>query len=254
MSIELLSAFNFIDQEDIIHKLDPRTKILIVINYMILFFMINELLIQLILLITLIPLIFLGKMSQTVLKSLRGMTFLLFFIVFLNTIFSSLNLGIQLALRLINILIAFSILFQTTHPDDLSQAITKIGIPYHISFAFSLAFRFVPTLAQEAETITNAQRSRGLNFQKGGMMQQMKNLFPLLIPLISNSVQRAYYIAESLESRSFGTEIKRTYTFPIKIKIMDILFILLSIILLIAGIYLKRNIELFPIFQFIIPL
>lgn len=256
MSIELLSAFQFLERKDFIHRLDPRTKIIMVLIYLVLLIIFKEIVIQLIIMFTLIPLILAGHMTRTIIKSLRGMTFLFFFIIFFNTLFVNLNLGVQMSLRLINILISFSLLFQTTSPDDLSQALTKMGIPYRISFALSLAFRFVPTLAQETETITEAQKSRGLEIQKGGMFQQLRNLFPLLVPLISNSIQRAYYIAESLEARSFGVNIKkRTNLFPIKLKTADFLILFWCIILLILGIYLFLNLSAFPFWlQFRLPI
>ncbi|MHA1728927.1 MAG: energy-coupling factor transporter transmembrane component T family protein [Promethearchaeota archaeon] len=259
MSIELLSAFQFLDREDFIHKLDPRIKMLMVLIYLILLMIFKDIIIQLFILLTLIPLIITGHMGKTTLKTLRGMGFLYFFIIFFNTLFvlnGGFNLGIQMALRLTNIMISFSLLFQTTSPNDLSQALVKMGVPYHIAFSLSLAFRFVPTLAQETETITDAQKSRGLEIQKGGMLQQLKNLFPLLIPLISNSIQRAYYIAESLEARSFGINIKkRTYLFPIKMKPTDYLLLFWILFLFIAGLYLYFNLNSFPNwFQFSLQL
>lgn len=242
MSTDLLSAFEFIDRDDFVHKLDPRTKIIMVLIYLILELMFNEILIQIFIILTLIPIIVAGNLTKSVLKSLKGMLFLFFFILFFNTLFDSFNKGIQMSLRFMNILITFSLLFQTTSPDELSQALTKTGVPYHIAFSLSLAFRFVPTLATELETITDAQKSRGLEVNKGGIIQQIKSFFPMLIPLISNSIQRAYYIAESLEARSFSTNLsKRTNLFPIKFKPKDYILLIWLIILILTAIFVAIN-------------
>ncbi|MBN2155161.1 MAG: energy-coupling factor transporter transmembrane protein EcfT [Candidatus Lokiarchaeota archaeon] len=239
MSKDLLSAFNFIDRDDFVHRLDPRSKLFLVIVYMTLFILFGEYVVQIVLLATLIVWILIAHMGKQILDSLRGMAFILFFIIFFNTLFHSLNLGVRMSLRLINIIIAFSIFFQTTRPEDLTQAIAKFGISYPIAFSFSLAFRFIPTLAQEVETITKAQKSRGLVLQRGGLFQQIRNLFPLLIPLITNSIKRAYYVAESLEARSFGLIKHRTHLYPVKLKIYDWVVIVLLLFLLVAGIWFK---------------
>ena len=162
-----------------------------------------------------------------------------------------------MTLRLVNIIIAFSIFFQTTHPDDLTQAIAKMGVSYPIAFSFSLAFRFIPTLANEVETITKAQKSRGLVLQKGGLFQQIRSLFPLLIPLITNSIKRAFYVAESLEARSFGIQKNRTQLHPVRLRFADWAIFVFLLVLLAAGIVAKiyqPQLEVFAIFTFEIPL
>jgi energy-coupling factor transport system permease protein len=255
--MELLSAFDFIDRDDFVHRLDPRTKLFLVIVYLTLLIMFKQYIVHLILLANLIIWIILGRMGKKVLKSIRGMAFIMFFIIFFNTLLSSLNLGMQMILRLINIIIAFSIFFQTTHPDDLTQAIAKMGVSYPIAFSFSLAFRFIPTLANEVETITKAQKSRGLVMQRGGLFQQIRALFPLLIPLITNSIKRAFYVAESLEARSFGLEKTRTQLHPVKFQFADWAILALLLVLLGVGIVVKiyePQLMNYAIFNFAIPL
>ncbi|MHA1111353.1 MAG: energy-coupling factor transporter transmembrane component T family protein [Promethearchaeota archaeon] len=260
MSMELLSAFDFIDRDDFVHRLDPRTKLFLVIVYLTLLIMFKQYIVHLILLGNLIIWILLARMGNRVIKSIRGMAFIIFFIIFFNTLFSpnlGLNMGVQMTLRLVNIIIAFSIFFQTTHPDDLTQAIAKMGVSYPIAFSFSLAFRFIPTLANEVETITKAQKSRGLVMQKGGLFQQIRSLFPLLIPLITNSIKRAFYVAESLEARSFGIQKNRTQLHPVRLRFADWAIFVFLLVLLAAGIVAKiyqPQLEVFAIFTFEIPL
>jgi energy-coupling factor transport system permease protein len=105
----------------------------------------------------------------------------------------------------------FSIFFLTVHPDDLAQALIRLHVSFDFAFTISMATRYVPTLAIEAQTISDAQMARGLELQQGNMLKRIRNLIPIIIPLIISSIRRALSIAESLESRAFGSTKKRTY-------------------------------------------
>ena len=131
-------------------------------------------------------------------------------------------------------LTSFSIFFLTVDPNDLALSFIKMKVPYEYAFSFSLAFRFVPTIATEAQNIIDAQQSRGYEMPKKGIINQVKNLFPLLIPLIINSIKRAFHVAEALESRAFGSEKTRTFYFEIRFSIKDLLFLVYLILLLIT--------------------
>jgi energy-coupling factor transport system permease protein len=121
-------------------------------------------------------------------------------------------------------------------------------LPYEFAFSFSLAFRFVPTIANEAQNILDAQQSRGYEMQKKGLISQIKNLFPLLIPLIINSIKRAFYVAEALESRAFGSRKERTYYYSIKYSLKDYIFTIYLLIFLAFVIFVRVQINLMPEF------
>ena len=188
--------------------------------------------------ITLIP-ILLAKSVEEWLNSLKGTTILLVFILVINSFIRDLNFALAMILRLIVLITAFSVFFLTTHPDDLAQALIQMKVPFDFAFALSMATRYVPTLAREAQTIMDAQMSRGLELQKGGLTQKIRNLIPLIIPLIVNSVRRALSIAESLESRAFGAIKKRTYLYQLKLKKNDFIFIISLTLYLLLMIYIK---------------
>jgi len=187
---------------------------------------------------TLVP-VLLAKSIKEWLSSLKGTTMLLIFILVINSFVRDLNFAIAMVLRLIVLITAFSAFFLTTHPDDLAQALIQMKVPFDFAFALSMATRYVPTLAREAQTIMDAQMSRGLELQKGGLTQKIRNLIPLIIPLIVNSVRRAMSIAESLESRAFGAIKKRTYLYQLKLKKGDFFFICFLALFFVAMIYLK---------------
>jgi energy-coupling factor transport system permease protein len=133
----------------------------------------------------------------------------------------------------------FSIFFLTVHPDDLAQALIQLHVPFDYALAFSMATRYLPTMAQEAQTIVDAQMSRGLELQKGNIIKRIRNFIPILIPLIISSVRRAISVAESLESRAFGSTGKRTYLHELKIAKKDYFTIFLVTLAAALGIYYK---------------
>ncbi|KKM72673.1 hypothetical protein LCGC14_1418110, partial [marine sediment metagenome] len=120
-------------------------------------------------------------------------------------------------------------------------------------FSFSLAFRFVPTIALEAQNIIDAQQSRGYEMEKSGLINKIKNLFPLLIPLIICSIKRAFNVAEALESRAFGSKKERSYYYSIKYSIKDWLFTFYLITFLILMIITKIQMRIIPFLTWSLP-
>jgi energy-coupling factor transport system permease protein len=141
---------------------------------------------------------------------------------------------------------AFSIFFLTVHPNELALSLISMRVPYPYAFSFSLAFRFVPTIALEAQYILDAQQSRGYEMQQKGLINQIKNLFPLLVPLIVCSIKRAFNVAEALESRAFGSIKERTYYYSLKFTLKDWIFTIYLFMFLIVVIFIKIQFILMP--------
>ncbi|MHA1472754.1 MAG: energy-coupling factor transporter transmembrane component T family protein, partial [Promethearchaeota archaeon] len=214
MSLEFLSAFKYLKKETFLHNLDPRAKLLLAITYTVSALLFREIIPLLLILVTLLPVIVVGRLFKKWLKSVKGMSFLYVFIIVLNTLFikvNGLSFAIAMILRISIMISAFSLFFLTVDPNDLALSLISMKIPYEYAFSFSLAFRFVPTIAIETQNIIDAQQSRGYEMQKKGIINQIKNLFPLLVPLIVSSIKRAFNVAEALESRSFGNKNERTF-------------------------------------------
>ena len=159
MSLEFLQAFKFQKKNSFIHNLDPRAKLLFSIVYSVSALLFTELVPLLVLFLTLIPLIFLGKMVKEWMRSIRGLSSLILIIIVLNTYFISLAYAISMIIRILIMITAFSIFFLTVHPNDLALSLISMKVPYEFAFSFSLAFRFVPTIAIEAQNIMDAQQS-----------------------------------------------------------------------------------------------
>jgi len=248
MSLEFLNAFKFMRKDSILHNLDPRAKLFLAIIYTITALLYNQIIPLFLIFLSLIPLVVIGKIFRQWIKSIQGLSFLIIFIIVLNTLFLSLSFAIAMILRIFVMISAFSIFFLTVDPNNLALSLISMKIPYEFAFSFSLAFRFVPTIAKEAQNIMDAQQSRGYEMQEKGLINQIKNLFPLLIPLIICSIRRAFNVAEALESRAFGSTKERSYYYTIKYSFKDWIFTLYLILFLTFFIILKIQFNFMPEF------
>lgn len=246
MSFQFLNAFKYYKKDTVIHELDPRAKLLFALVYTTSALFFTEIVPLMIILLSLLPIIFIGRLLKQWIKSVRGMSFLFLIIIILNTLFISLSFAIAMILRISIMISSFSIFFLTVDPNDLALSLISMRIPYEYAFSFSLAFRFVPTIAIEAQNIIEAQQSRGYEMQESGLINQIKNLFPLLVPLIICSIKRAFNVAEALESRAFGSNKTRTYYYSIKYSVKDWIFTVYLIFFLILSIIVRLQFKLMP--------
>lgn len=219
-----------------IHRLDPRTKLLAVIIFIIDIFIVKSFwgygasaaLVLLTAALSKIPL-------RLLFRSVRGIILIILFTVCLNMFFTSgenvlFKWGIiritlegvvtaaKMAVRLILLITGSSILTLTTSPIKLTDAIEHglrpfkiIGVPAHeIAMMMTIALRFIPTLIEELEKIRKAQMARGADFDTGGIVKKAKSLVPLLVPLFVSSFRRADELAMAMEARCYRGDINRT--------------------------------------------
>jgi len=150
---------------------------------------------------------------------------------------------LAMSLRFLVLVESFSIFFLTTSPDHLSLALEQSHVPYEFCFAFTTAIRFVPVLAEEAQTIMDAQKARGLELERGNFLKRVKNYIPILIPLIVSAIRRSLELAEAMESRAWGATEKRTNLYLLKMKSADYTLIIVSLGMLICSIYVRLYIS-----------
>lgn len=193
----------------------------------------------LLVLATMLPFLALARSLRQWAKSLRGLSMLAGFILIINTFFITLSFAISTVLRLVVLMTAFSLFFLTVHPDDFALALIKLRIPYDFAFAFSMAFRYVPTIATETETIRDAQMSRGLELERGNLLQKVRNYLPILIPIIVSSIRRALQVAESLESRAFGSTNARTSLYELHLRKKDVAMMVLTLLIVSFALYIS---------------
>jgi energy-coupling factor transport system permease protein len=231
-----------------IHNLDPRIKFIYVIAIFISAIMFRDILPLAILFLMQLPFVFLAKVQKQWLRSLRGAAFLAAFIFIINvatTFFlNGYNItvpqiegAIAMTLRFVVLVESFSVFFLTTSPDHLGLALEQSRVPFEFAFAFTTAVRFVPVLAEEAQTIMDAQKARGLELEKGNLLKRIRNYIPILIPLIVSAIRRSLELAEAMESRAWGATKKRTNLYSLKLHKGDYALIAITALVLAVTIY-----------------
>jgi energy-coupling factor transport system permease protein len=194
-----------------------------------------------------LPFVFLAQVQKQWLRSLRGAAFLAAFIFIINIVTTFFTKGytlpivdienaVAMTLRFVVLVESFSVFFLTTSPDHLGLALEQSRVPYEFAFAFTTAVRFVPVLAEEAQTIMDAQKARGLELEKGNLMKRIRNYIPVLIPLIVSAIRRSLELAEAMESRAWGASKKRTNLYALKLHKGDYTLLAISIIVLVTAI------------------
>ncbi len=245
MSLRFVEGFKFTRMDSPIHRLDPRAKFILTIGFFVASLLFTNIYVLLVVFFAQVPGVLLAKTIRRWLRSLRGGLFLGVFILVMNIIFGTpLASAIAFMMRFFAIMSAFSFFFMTTSADDLGLALEQIHVPYSISFTFTTAVRLVPTMAVDAQTVVDAQRSRGLELDKGNFINRIRNYIPILIPLIISAIRRSVELAEALESRAFGATEKRTAIVSLKMHLADYGLIIATIIGLGLALYVYYYVQL----------
>jgi len=219
----------YIPMDSVIHKMDPRSKLIGAFYFILIIFLANNWQTYLLLTIFTFVAVLLSKISLSFfLKGLRPMLFLIIFTVLLQVFFTTggkvywhwgflqlthggLVNAAFIFMRFVLIIFISTLMTLTTPPLSLSDAVEYllrplkvIKFPVHeVSLMLSIALRFVPTLMDETEKIMNAQRARGVDFNDGTLIEKMKAIVPLLIPLFVSSFKRADELATAMEARGY---------------------------------------------------
>jgi energy-coupling factor transport system permease protein len=244
------------------HRIDPRSKMVYLILFTALTILFYNPFVLLLLLASSLPIVIAGKIYPRWSMSMKGSLFFIFFIFIFNfiafiwgdfwggalsigTVYNAVVAAITMSIRFTALISIFSTFFLTTSPEDLTQSMVQLKIPYDYALTFNMAMRFVPTLGREAQYIIDAQKSRGLEMEKGNFVTRIKNYIPVLIPLIISSFRRAELVADAMESRAFGASKKRCSLYVLKISTKDYAFILITVasFLLILSLKLIFNIQ-----------
>jgi energy-coupling factor transport system permease protein len=238
-----------------IHNLDPRMKFVYVCDVFVAAILFGSIIPLVALFLMQIPFVLLARVQKQWLRSLRGALFLAGFIFFINIGTSFFTNGYMLTavavesafamtLRFVVLVESFSVFFLTTSPDHLGLALEQSHVPYEFSFAFTTAVRFVPVLAEEAQTIMDAQKARGLELEKGNFMKRIRNYIPVLIPLIVSAIRRSLELAEAMESRAWGATKKRTNLYALKLHRGDFALLAITVGILVLTVYAYLNVPI----------
>jgi energy-coupling factor transport system permease protein len=193
------------------HRLDPRVKLLISA-----LMFVTTLLVRTVYELALVLAFMIGVAAVATVLRRVGRTMMLTalfsaFIFFLNILFTrNLESSLLYAVRFVAIVVSTSLFFITTSPDELEQVMKTFRLPRDVVFAFVTAVRFIPVMMLDTIQIMDAQKSRGLELEKGNILRRVRNMIPILIPLVVNSVVRSGELAEAMESRAYGAVPKPT--------------------------------------------
>ncbi|MFQ6010842.1 MAG: energy-coupling factor transporter transmembrane component T [Nitrososphaerales archaeon] len=185
--------------------------------------------------------VLLGLVGGVLTKLLKAMMFTGVFAIVIGGIDFSINSdptrAVGLSVRFLGIVGSVSIFFVTTSPDELAYVMRWLKIPKDIVFAFVTAMRFVPVLLLDIGQIVDAQRSRGLELQKGNIIGRIGKLFPLVVPMIGLVLERSNHLAEAMESRAYGSTKQVSAFDELRLRARDGIFIALSTPLVIVSLY-----------------
>jgi len=218
--------------------MDPRAKFIITIGIFAVALLFSNIYVLIVVLLIQLPIVYAAKSWRKWAGSMRAGFLLAVLIFVMNFVFgSTLVFSAAMTLRFVSLMSAFSLFFMTTSPDDLGLALEQARVPYTLSFTFTTAVRLVPTMALDAQTVIDAQRSRGLELDKGSFMKRIRNYIPILIPLIVSAIRRSIELAEALESRGFGASPNRQPLIVLEMKLTDYLAISLTILMAALAVY-----------------
>ena len=251
--IKDITLGQFFPGNSVLHKLDPRMKIILTILYIVLVFLAKSFFSYVFLLLFVCFLLAVSKLPiKPVIKGIRPVLFVILFTAVINIFwtkgdtvlldikftkiyFEGVIFALYMLIRIVALVMGTSILLTyTTSPIDMTDGIEqllaplkKIKIPVHeFSMMMSIALRFIPTLIEETDKIMNAQKARGANFTSGKLLQRAKALIPVLIPLFVSSIRRADDLATAMECRCYRGGTGRTRMKMLKYSVSD--FVLLG--------------------------
>ncbi len=236
-----------------IHRLDPRTKILLAIAFIVSVFLANNLVGFALLTVVCLVLMWQSRISfKVMLKGIKPIIIILIFTAIINVVLTNGNSeplvdwwiftiykegiirAVFMAYRVIILILGTSVLLTyTTSPISLTDGIEsllsplkKIKVPVHVfAMMMSIALRFIPTLIEETEKIMNAQKSRGADFSSGGLIKRAKALIPILVPLFVSSFKRAEELATAMECRCYRGDKGRTKLVKLTYRPLDFVYL-----------------------------
>lgn len=257
----------FFPGESFLHRLDPRSKIIFILLYIIFIFSIKNIAAYLVVGLFIFLCVKISKIPfKFMVKGLKPIAFFIFLTAVLNLFltpgrvlvelgflkitYEGLELAIFMVLRLMFLILGTSLLTLTTSPisltDGLEQLISplkKIGVPSHeIAMMMTIALRFIPTLLEETDKIIKAQTARGADFESGNIIKRAKAMIPILIPLFMSAFRRADELSVAMECRCYQGGDGRTKLKVLKFKkgdLFGLLFVCIFGVIVISFNFIK---------------
>ena len=249
--------------DTIVHRLDPRTKLILVVLYIVALFQAKGWIGYAVVLAVTIVCMALSHISFTnIFKGLKPMLFIIVLTALLNLFYTSgtpivegwiitwegLDRAVKMILRIMLLITGTFLLTYTTSPMALTDGLEmlmgplkKIKVPVHeMTIMMSMALRFIPTLIEETDKIMSAQKARGADFENGSLIQRAKALLPILVPLFVSAFRRADELAVAMESRCYHGGEGRTRMKTLQFARRDYIALALGTLFL-AGVIVLRH-------------
>ncbi len=255
--------------DSVVHKLDPRTKLLLTLLYIVLLFVARESALPYVLLaLCLVAAVAVSRLHpKTIFRGLRPLVLVVLLTAILNMFFTpgtpifslgvlhptweGLRHAIFMLVRIVLLVCGTFLLTYTTSPialtdgmESLLSPLNKLHFPVHdLSMMMSIALRFIPTLIEETDKIMSAQKARGADFESGNIFQRAKALVPILVPLFISAFRRADELATAMECRCYHGGEGRTALHVLRYKAADYLA-LIGFLVFAAGIIVLKHLGL----------
>lgn len=249
----------------IVHRLDPRTKIILTVVYIIALFMAKFVVSYGLMIIVLLSCIMLSQVGfKALFRGMKPVVIIIALTAVLNLFYNSqgvllvrfwrfeihsggVQMAIMMVLRIMMLISGTFLLTYTTSPIQLTDGIEsllgplkKLHLPIHeLAMLMSIALRFIPTLIEETDKIMAAQKARGADFDSGNLVQKARALVPLLVPLFVSAFRRADELATAMECRCYHGDSGRTRMKKLNYALRDAVALLLGILVL-AGVLTLR--------------
>ena len=242
-----------------IHRLDARSKILLLIAYIVFIFVAkNYMSLMLITMASLLVVLMTKVKFSMYLKSMKVILFVVVLTGILNLFYGTgnvlwkwgwiritdggINNAIFVTIRIATLVIISSILTFTTSPSDLTDALERLMKPltffhvkvHEIAMMMTIALRFIPVLLEETDKIMNAQKARGADMESGGIIKRIKALIPVLIPLFVSSFRRAMDLAMAMECRCYNGGKGRTRMKQLHFTRLDLIGLIFSVVVFVG--------------------
>ncbi len=268
MALKDITLGQYFPGNTLIHRMDPRAKLLFTILYIVALFLADGLSAYLVLLAVLVVCVAVSKIKPAALfKGMKPILFLVLITGLLNLLYTpgdpiwqwgflkitveGIWAAVYMVLRIVMLICCTFLLTYTTSPimltdglESLLGPLKKIKVPVHeLSMMMSIALRFIPTLIEETDKIMSAQRARGADFDTGNLFQKAKALIPLLVPLFVSSFRRADELAIAMECRCYHGGEGRTRLKELHYAGRDVAALVFGI-LLCVGVWLMQHFSL----------
>ena len=258
----------YYNTDSFLHRLDPRTKIIGTIVYLVTLFLYMNPYVYVFALLFLVLMIRKSNVPfKFMIRGLRGIAFIMIMTALINiftvpgdTLFmigsfpvakQGVRVAVYMIFRLTFLIIGSSLLTLTTPPVRLTDGLERtfafmkiIKVPVHdMAMMMSIALRFIPILIEETNIIMKAQLSRGADFESGSLIKRVKSLIPVIIPLFIGAFKKANDLADAMDARCYRGGVKRSRMNPLKYRKGDYaayaMLVLYAAAIISLGIYAK---------------